>query len=138
MAIYSLREPAPFRQDHNPTCTVRSITVPPARLWTKCRSRAKKTFKYRKHDPEKRIAYLRELRWITTGRGSADWVDIDASGFEPESYRRHGWSPRGHPVYGNCRATSGLAKVWLLRGVARIFWLRCCSPAPPTPIGWMI
>jgi len=34
-------------------------------------------------------------------RGSADWVYIDESGFEPDFYRRHGWSPRGHPVHGD-------------------------------------
>ena len=26
---------------------------------------------------------------------------IDESGFEPVPYRHHGWSPRGHRVYGN-------------------------------------
>lgn len=45
--------------------------------------------------------YLRELRRIMIERGSADLVDIGESGFEPESYRRHGWSPRGHPAHGN-------------------------------------
>ena len=44
---------------------------------------------------------MRALRQIMIERGSADWVYIDESGFEPDSYRRHGWSPRGHPVYGD-------------------------------------
>ena len=44
---------------------------------------------------------MRTLRQILVERGSADWVYIDESGFEPTSYRRQGWSPRGHKVYGN-------------------------------------
>lgn len=44
---------------------------------------------------------MRALRQIMIERGSADWVYIDESGFEPDSHRRHGWSPRGHPVYGD-------------------------------------
>lgn len=44
---------------------------------------------------------MRALRQILAERGSADWVYIDESGFEPVPYRHHGWSPRGHKVYGN-------------------------------------
>jgi transposase len=34
-------------------------------------------------------------------RGSQDIVYVDESGFEPDVCRRHGWSPRGHKVYGD-------------------------------------
>jgi len=39
---------------------------------------------------------------------------IDESGFEPVPYRHHGWSPRGHRVYGNrsghqCPRENGIA-----------------------------
>ena len=45
--------------------------------------------------------YLRTLRQRLAERGSADGVYIDESGFEPVPHRHHGWSPRGHKVYGN-------------------------------------
>ncbi len=40
--------------------------------------------------PEKRIAYLRELRAIITARGAQDIVYVDACGFEPGVCRRYG------------------------------------------------
>ncbi len=46
-------------------------------------------------------------------RGSADWVYIDESGFEPESYRHHGWSPRGHPVHGNRSGRKRPRESWI-------------------------
>ena len=57
--------------------------------------------------------YLRALRRIMIERGSADLVYIDESGFEPDSYRRHGWSPRGHPVHGNRSGRKHPRESWI-------------------------
>lgn len=52
----------------------------------------------------------RELRPILAECRSADWIFIDESGFEPDSYRRYGWRPSDHPVYEAVRVTNALAK----------------------------
>jgi putative transposase len=61
----------------------------------------KKTLKYKERDPEKRIAFLRELRGVIAQRGADNIVYIDESGFEPDGCRCYGWSPRGHKVHGD-------------------------------------
>jgi hypothetical protein len=61
----------------------------------------KKTLKYKERDPENRMACLQKRRAIIAERGSQDIVYIDESGFEPDACRRHGWSLRGHKVFGD-------------------------------------
>ena len=43
---------------------------------------------------------MQALRQIVQKRGWKDLVYIDESGFEPETYRRYGWSLRGQKVHG--------------------------------------
>ena len=57
--------------------------------------------KYKERDPEKRMAYLRELRRIITERSSANLVYVDESGFAPDVCRRYGWNECGQKVYGD-------------------------------------
>ena len=57
-------------------------------------------FKYEERKPEQRLAYLRALRQIIQARGSKSLVYIDESGFEPDAYRRYGWSLQGQKVHG--------------------------------------
>lgn len=57
--------------------------------------------KYKERDPEKRMAFLQNLRRIIAARGAQDIVYVDESGFEPDVCRRFGWSPRGQKVYGD-------------------------------------
>ena len=47
------------------------------------------------------MAYLQKLRTIIAERGSQDIVYIDECGFEPDAYRRYGWSLRGQKVFGD-------------------------------------
>ena len=63
-------------------------------------TRKKKTLKYKERHPEKRIAYVRQLRQMIMARGSANLVYVDESGLEPSVGRLHGWSLRGQKVHG--------------------------------------
>jgi len=44
---------------------------------------------------------MRELRRLMQQYGSQNVVYVDESGFAAESYRPHGWAPRGQKVYGD-------------------------------------
>lgn len=45
--------------------------------------------------------FLRNLRGLMQKYGSRNVVYFDESGFAAESYRPHGWAPKGEKVYGD-------------------------------------
>jgi len=47
----------------------------------------------------KRINYLRTLRQLIPKYGCKNIVYMDESGFKRDSYRTHGWAPRGQKIY---------------------------------------
>lgn len=63
--------------------------------------------RYRERNPEKRIAYLKDLRKIVADRGAESLVYIDESGFESESYRASAWGKIGQKIYGERKGSRG-------------------------------
>lgn len=81
----------------------------------------------------KRACYLAQLRRYYKEYGKENIVYFDESGFEKESYRPHGWAPRGQKVYGDVSGNNR-KDVNLIMAQCRDRWLvpalfkgACCA-----------
>ena len=61
----------------------------------------KKTTKYSERIPTQRIEYIGNLRRLALKHGTQNIVYFDESGFTAESYRPHGWAPKGKKIFGD-------------------------------------
>jgi putative transposase len=52
------------------------------------------------------MLFLRNLRELIRRYGSRNIVYFDESGFTAESYRPHGWAPKGQKIFGDVRGNN--------------------------------
>lgn len=83
----------------------------------------KKTTRYAEIFHKERLCYIRQLREWIQAHGSHNIVYFDESGFEAQSYRTHGWAPRGVKVHGKVTGNKHRGRVNLIMAQRGKEWL---------------